>query len=915
MMRNQKLRVERFRDASSAWVRSFACDEVKILVVCRGPVRQEAFQVFEAMGIAGYGMLLSEKDSIVYPRCLAPELRSLANPNNVHRLPDYMGTGPDEKQERIQEILGIAHAHGYTHLFAGYGFMAEDAEFIEAIERSGIGFVGPSAKVVRRAGAKDEAKKLARELGNAVIPGIDDISSRALLARAPDRAALEALAAEHALALRFDPERELSENAEALLQMGYASGVELVTIPDLQNQTEAICRELWKEYPEHRIRFKHIGGGGGKGQRVVGEPSQVASAVMDILAESKVLGAGSNRNFLIELNIETTRHNEIQLLGNGKWSISLGGRDCSVQMHEQKLLEVSLTQELLRDELESATGTRKATLQGDLGTLERMELEAERFGEATGLDSASTFECVVEGFRHFFMEMNTRIQVEHGVTELVYGLRFTNPDDPTECFYVDQLIEAMVLLAVHGPRLPRPERIPRSVSGIEVRINATNAALQPHAGGIIRSWSPPLAGEIRFDQGIGTPNPDTGSFIYYNLAGAYDSNVALILSEGEHRGDNLERMAEILRQTELRGDDLQTNLNVHYGLIQWMLGHSAMVKPTTRFMQAYLAAVGALAGVTANLDLDYYADRLRAGLGSSAAQKLFDQKRTLVLRPLRKLLGDPHRLAGFIGRFGGELWRVQGGNVEFTENPIRALSALYHYLHMETNPARPPSEVIWDHDAKILDEAIAFYASVTERTGSVDWKATQQLFDGSPDARLVGGDSELWGRCVGAHHGFQVGLELLLLLPKLGVVAGFSDITVDDAYEVHFPEKFTQADAYRDGTRALAPPPRASSNEIVTPMGGVFYAREAPHLPPLIEEGQHFDVGQPLFIIEVMKMFNKVTAPFAGTIVENLMADRDGTVVKKGQALFRIEPDERIEEETPEQLEARKQKFTESLLS
>src|SRR5215831_11002261 len=118
-----------------------------------------------------------------------------------------------------------------------------------------------------------------------------------------------------------------------------------------------------------------------------------------------------------------------------------------------------------------------------------MEAESEKFGAATGLDSVSTFECIVEGTNHFFMEMNTRIQVEHGVTELVYRLRFANPDDPEDFFTVDQLIEAMALLAAHGPRVPRPERVQRHVSGLEVRINATNGALQPHAGGLIKSWS------------------------------------------------------------------------------------------------------------------------------------------------------------------------------------------------------------------------------------------------------------------------------------------------------------------------------------------------------------------------------------------------------------------------------------------
>ena len=137
---------------------------------------------------------------------------------------------------------------------------------------------------------------------------------------------------------------------------------------------------------------------------------------------------------LLELNIEQTRHNEIQILGNGEWCISLGGRDCSLQMHEQKLVEVSVTQEGLRDAIAQARGDGQAAkakaLEGDLGVLERMEAEAERFGAAVKLDSASTFECIVDGERHYFMEVNTRIQVEHRVSELCYALRFANPDDP-----------------------------------------------------------------------------------------------------------------------------------------------------------------------------------------------------------------------------------------------------------------------------------------------------------------------------------------------------------------------------------------------------------------------------------------------------------------------------------------------------
>ena len=293
MMLGADQRPMRFHEENSEWLRSFSMQDMKVLVVCRGPVRMEAFEVFESMGIREYGMLLSEKDSIVYPRCLAPEIRSIPNQQNIHRVADYMGVGQEEKIRRIKEIVEIARTNQYTHIFAGYGFMAEDADFIQAIEDSGVSFMGPSASVIRKAGAKDEAKKLARSLGNAVIPGVDDISSRVLAGRVSDQAGLEALAKEKTLSFDWNPDKSLSENAEALLQAGYAQTCELVTIEELQAQALAECETIWKDYPGRRIRFKHIGGGGGKGQRVVQAAEDVATAVMDILAESKVVEAGS----------------------------------------------------------------------------------------------------------------------------------------------------------------------------------------------------------------------------------------------------------------------------------------------------------------------------------------------------------------------------------------------------------------------------------------------------------------------------------------------------------------------------------------------------------------------------------------------------------------------------------------------
>lgn len=881
----------RLREAGSEWVRSFSLASIKCLIVCRGPVRKEAIDVFDEVGIAEYGMLLSEKDSIVYPRCLAPELRGFRFPENIHRVPDYMGAGQEEKAQRIREIVAIAEDHGYTHVFAGYGFMAEDAEFIEAIEEAGLTFVGPSSHVARGAGAKDEAKKLARRLGNSVTPGVDNPSALALLTRVKDRGGLERLAEEKSLDFAYDDDKPLDDNAEALLQLGYERALELVTIEELQATARAQAASIWQQHPDSRIRFKYVGGGGGKGQRVVSGESEVSAAVMDILAESKVVAPGSNRNFLIELNVETTRHNEIQLIGNGEWCVSLGGRDCSVQMHEQKLLELSLTDELLAVEIDAATDSRKReVLQSDRRTLARMEAESAAFGQAVKLNSVSTWEAIVEGDKHFFMEMNTRIQVEHRVTELAYRLRFANPNDPSDVFYVESLIEAMLLLAEHGPRVPKPTRELRHVASGEVRINATNAALQPHAGGMIRSWSPPLEGEIRDDQGIGVRNPDTGAFVFYNLAGAYDSNVALVVTHGDSRRDNLERLAEILRRTELRGDDLQTNMPVHYGLLHWVLGQDAMLKPSTRFMASYLAAVGSLAQVVADVDAQLAFDAILSKLDREG-QGVLRKKSSLLLRPLQKLLGSPHLLAGFLGRHDGTFWRREGETVAFVDNPLLMLDALYRYLNLEDAPEKPPSEKIWDHDHTVLADALAFYAAAAERLGTEDWPSLSAALE--KEAAPAGFDAGLWSACRASHRGFGLGDELLLVLPRVGIEAGFFELRGTPTLDVEVPERFRDAKANAERVKALAPPPKASSDEIVTPMGGHFYAREAPHLPVLVAEGDHFEVGQPLFVIEVMKMFNKVVAPFSGTVTKSLLKDADGTIVKKGQPIFSIEPDER----------------------
>jgi biotin carboxyl carrier protein len=96
--------------------------------------------------------------------------------------------------------------------------------------------------------------------------------------------------------------------------------------------------------------------------------------------------------------------------------------------------------------------------------------------------------------------------------------------------------------------------------------------------------------------------------------------------------------------------------------------------------------------------------------------------------------------------------------------------------------------------------------------------------------------------------------------------------------------------------KILVPPPATKADEIVSVCGGMYYAQEAPGMPLFVEEGMHFEAGQPLYIIEVMKMFNKVYAPFSGTIDKIVIGSGDGTIVSKGQTLFKVTPDEKFVE-------------------
>ncbi len=926
----------RLAGSPSAWVRSFACTDLKPLIICRGPIRKEAMDVFDEMGIHGYGILLSEKDSITYTNALAPELRKLTDPDRVHRVPDYTGANKEERTKRIEQIVRIAKDNGYNAIFAGYGFMSEDAEMVEAMEKAGLNFIGPCSYTQKAAGMKDQAKRTALETGVSVTPGVNNATSLALFAKY-GKDGLEKCAKDHQLTVDFSTCKDDEEKALALLAASYDAGIDIIDAKDIGEALKVEAKRMLAEKPNNRFRLKAIAGGGGKGQRILQSANSypgdtleervekaaapVPSLVLECLIELKTNGVGDNKNVLIEMNIDTTRHQEIQVVGNGEWCMTMGGRDCSLQMHEQKLLEVSVTVEELQAAIEEATAAGRkeeaAQLVKDLAILQRMEEEGAVFGEAVKLDSVGTFECIVDGESHYFMEMNTRIQVEHRVTELCYKLKFTNPENPDEFFIAESLVEVMALLARHGKRLPKPERLVRESTSVEARMNATNQALQPHAGGVIEYWSNAQDGEIRDDQGISMHNPDTGVFMKYHLAGAYDSNIALLLTTGSDRLDSYTRLAEILRTTELRGRDLATNLQFHYGLVHWFIGNGINARPSTRFIVPYLTAVGQLKEAANQLDVDFAYAQVRnsylaaAGDDKQAWAEALDMKQILLTRPLERLFAEPHFLAGWLSGHRDDV-ELKDGKVIWNTNPIEMLAEMYHFLNMNYEEGKPARYMIWDHDNELLQSALGFYQSLKQKLGVEAFADICAALASEEAPKGIG--KKQWQAVRAAHAGYQAGTDVLAVLAHIADSTGFYELKVNPDLSIDIPERLTDVDTQKAMAKVLVPPPAAKSDEILASSGGMFYPREAPGQDVYVNEGDHFEAGDVLYIVEVMKMFNKVVAPFAGTI-DKVLVEGDGTIIKKGQPIFKITPDEKIVIETPEEIRARRQAKTADFLA
>jgi len=363
--------------------------------------------------------------------------------------------------------------------------------------------------------------------------------------------------------------------------------------------------------------------------------------------------------------------------------------------------------------------------------------------------------------------------------------------------------------------------------------------------------------------------------------------------------------------------DLATNLEFHYGILMWFLARDPWAKPTTRFVVPYLTLVGELAQEAHGIDLEHAFQQIARRAASAAApealeatRQVIDRKETLLERPIRRLFDEPHFLSAWLSQHRRN-YVVRDGRVEWQQNPVDVLAETYRLVDMDTKHAAPAHR-IWDHDRALLDRAIAFYSKLATRVPTrmpwPDLDAT--LKEGVP---AFGFDDAAWARVRAAHAGHQLGLEILALLPLIADKVGFEDLRLADDLTIVIPDRLLDTKHQDAMRKVLVPPPATKADEIVSAMGGTFYTQEAPHLPPFLTKGAHFEKGDALYIIEVMKMFNKVLATFAGTVTEVLV--ETGVVVRKGQPLFKIRPDEVVVEEDPAERERRVRAKTESYLA
>jgi len=363
----------------------------------------------------------------------------------------------------IPAIISAAEVTDAEAIHPGYGFLAENPDFAERVDKSGFVFIGPQAETIRLMGDKVNAKQVMGKAGVPCVPGSDG------------------------------------------------------PLPDAPEESLKIARKIG--YP---VIVKAAGGGGGRGMRVVHTEAALKSAISVTRAEAGA--AFGNATVYLEKYLENPRHIEWQVLADGhKNVVHLGERDCSMQRRHQKIMEEAPAPEL--------TSKQRARI-------------GERCIEACrkiGYRGAGTFEYLYEEGEFYFIEMNTRIQVEHPVTEMITGV---------------DIVQEQIRVAA-GERLSvRQKDIELRGHAIECRINAEDPFRFTPSPGRITSYHPPGGPGIRVDTHI---------YQGYTVPPNYDSLIGKVIAYGENRDQAIRRMRIALSEMAIEG--IQTNIALHQELL------------------------------------------------------------------------------------------------------------------------------------------------------------------------------------------------------------------------------------------------------------------------------------------------------------------------------------------------------------
>ncbi|EMD0889681.1 acetyl-CoA carboxylase biotin carboxylase subunit [Pseudomonas aeruginosa] len=365
---------------------------------------------------------------------------------------------------QIPAIIAAAEVTGATAIHPGYGFLAENADFAEQIERSGFTFVGPTAEVIRLMGDKVSAKDAMKRAGVPTVPGSDG---------------------------------PLPEDEETAL---------------------AIAREVG--YP---VIIKAAGGGGGRGMRVVYDESELIKSAK--LTRTEAGAAFGNPMVYLEKFLTNPRHVEVQVLSDGQGNaIHLGDRDCSLQRRHQKVIEEA-----------PAPGIDEKARQEVFARCVQACIEI-------GYRGAGTFEFLYENGRFYFIEMNTRVQVEHPVSEMVTGV---------------DIVKEMLRIASGEKLSIRQEDVVIRGHALECRINPEDPKTFMPSPGKVKHFHAPGGNGVRVDSHL---------YSGYSVPPNYDSLVGKVITYGADRDEALARMRNAL--DELIVDGIKTNTELHKDLVR-----------------------------------------------------------------------------------------------------------------------------------------------------------------------------------------------------------------------------------------------------------------------------------------------------------------------------------------------------------